>query len=193
MKVGDFGVCVAPACGSPPPLAEACHGGIMHCHLGVEPPYLPASLPQSQAELRLFAGEEGRSKAADLLEWTDAKHGISAAGRGLADRRIPLLIAQPIIERSLGKAFAPSAANDGDVWVLSQEALGRFQPPADKLTVAVDELNKLKMRAEPTGRYSNPALRALAAVSGKAPSNCTTLTPSFSAVATLSSFELELT
>ena len=87
---------------APPPLAEAGHRGVVPGHLGVEPPDLPAGPAQAQAELGLLAGDQtarGSRRAARTALVPHQR--VAAAGLGLADRRVPLPVAEPVVDRGL--------------------------------------------------------------------------------------------
>src|SRR5258708_17589345 len=65
---------VAAAHLSLPILAEAGHGGVVHCHLGVQAPYAPPGGAQPHAKLRLFSRDERLAIAAGILERRGPHH-----------------------------------------------------------------------------------------------------------------------
>src|SRR5258708_26225612 len=92
---------VAAAHLSLPILAEAGHGGVVHCHLGVQAPYAPPGGAQPHAKLRLFSRDERLAIAAGILERRGPHHHVSATCAGFACRPIPFPFPQRVVERTL--------------------------------------------------------------------------------------------
>ena len=112
-----FGKGVATASGASPPLAEAGYGCIVERHLSLQTNDPPSLATQPYAELGFFACDETVAIATDGLQRGNPHHDIATASESIAWRSIPLPIAELIVDRSVGKAFAPPAEYGGNVFV----------------------------------------------------------------------------
>ena len=124
-----------------PPLAEAVDVGIVERHLGIDAPDRPAPASKPEAELGLFPRDERGVVAAHFVKRRDPHQRVAAAGLRLADGRIPFGIDQTIVDRRLGKAFAPAPTDHGRAGGRVEEVAGRFDPAGLNLAIAVDELD----------------------------------------------------
>jgi hypothetical protein len=106
---------------TPPPLGETRHGGIMQCHLGVQPPNVPASSTQANAQFRLLAREDILTITADGRERVRAHHYIASTRPRLAQRSFPLSVPHPIIDRSVGVSLTPPSAYGDDMRMCVEE------------------------------------------------------------------------
>src|SRR3989442_15637363 len=97
---------MATAHGATPPLAEAGHRSVVPRHVVGDAPYARAARADTQAQLGLLAGDQAFAKAADSGEHVTAHHCDAATRISLADRAIPLHVAQAVVNRSLRKALA---------------------------------------------------------------------------------------
>src|SRR5882672_1926986 len=141
-------VSVAPPDVPLPPLAEAGHVGVVQRHLRVHAQDLPPFLSQADAELGLLSRDQVRRESADLLEGRDAHLGVAAAGLRRAHRRVPLHVAKPVVDRRPGAALAAAAADDAQLRIRRQLALGPLHPGRRDLAVAVGELHELHPRVQ---------------------------------------------
>src|SRR5690348_12186421 len=121
VQAGYFGPSIAASYRAHPPLAKAQHRGIVSRHLVVDPPDLPAAIAQPEAELRLLSRHELRLKSSEFGEGARPHERVSATARDFANWRVPLDLAQPIINRSIRVLLAPPSTNDGDVCALRDE------------------------------------------------------------------------
>jgi colanic acid/amylovoran biosynthesis glycosyltransferase len=145
MSGGSFGVGVARADGAPPPLSKPSHGRVVKGHLGVDPEHLPAALTHAQAEIRLLAGDQIGVVPPHLLDGGDAHEGVAAAGIRVAHGRVPLHVAEAVVDRRLGVALATPATHDGELRIGEELSLGRLQPAIRDDAIAVDELDQLQL------------------------------------------------
>ena len=101
---------------------------------------------QARAQLRLLAGDEVGAEAARGRERVDAHHRDAAAGARLAARRVPLDVAEQVVDRALGMLLAQAAAHGGDILMLRKERGRALEPARGELAVAVEELHVVELR-----------------------------------------------
>jgi hypothetical protein len=104
--------------------------------------------PHAPAEVRFLAADQARIEAPDLLECLRPHQRIAAAGLRLSDRRVPLDVAQPVVDRRVAEALAPAAADDDRVGSRRQRLHPRLDPARLQLAVPVDELHEPELRPE---------------------------------------------
>src|SRR6266566_9982467 len=109
MQVGTTRKSITTADASPPPLVKARHRRIVARHLKVQTEKLPVRHPQPESQLRIFARNDVVAISADCLKRGDPHHHVSAKCLGLPNWRIPLKVAQPVVNRMVRIAFASSA------------------------------------------------------------------------------------
>src|SRR5262245_36274235 len=102
---------VAAAEGSPPPLLKVGHVSIVHRHVSIDAPDLPAALPQAQAKFVILGGQNLRIEAAHLLYDVSPYHGNAAAGVGLAHRPVPFDVAEQVVDRFVRVPLTAAAAD----------------------------------------------------------------------------------
>src|SRR5439155_22372368 len=139
----SLGVGISASLGPPPPLPEPAHPGVVKGHLRGYPDDRPAPPAQAQTDLVVLGSEHRGIEAADLLECLLAHHRDAAAGSDLADRPIPLDVADPVVDRRLGRALAQAAGDGCRAWILSQLPHRSGDPALADLAVAIDELDEL--------------------------------------------------
>src|SRR5262245_14174809 len=99
VQIGPLREGIAAANRAPPPLAKACHCGVVHCHFRVEPPDAPARCTHADAQLRFFARDQVITEAANGSDRLRAHYRDSAACTHLSRRSIPLLVTEPAVDR----------------------------------------------------------------------------------------------
>ena len=144
MQVSTFGKGMARALAAAPPLPEPRQRRIVPRHLGVEPPDFPSRLPQPDAQLRLFSGDQGVIVPAYVLQRLKPHQRIAATGLRLTHRRIPFRVDQGIIDRRLRETLPPPAADDGDIRAVLQKLPRGRQPSVPQHTVPVKELDEAR-------------------------------------------------
>ena len=162
-------------------------------HLGVESPDLPACLTQAQAELGLFSGDHALAEAVHGHERVDPGEEVASAGEGLADGRIPLDVAEQVVDALLRVPLATPSRRDRRLRRLVERGGGPIEPRGVELAVPVDELDVGGRGALGSGGEARPALRARAAVKGTEVSRSTSSAPSSIARSRLPSVEPEST
>ena len=113
----------------------------MQRHVVAEPPDTPTSGTQPHAQFRLLTCDQVLAEATDLCERICAHHRNATTRTDLPGWTIPLAIAQPVVNRSLGVAFVQASSDCGNIRVLIEKAHCLFDPTIDKLAISIDELH----------------------------------------------------
>src|SRR5262245_58294758 len=98
--------CIAIPDSAPPPLTKSRHGRIVQSHFSVEPPDAPARCAQAYGQFGFLAGDQIIAETPYCLKRTHTNHHNSAKRARLTSGPIPFLVAQPIVDRSIGVALA---------------------------------------------------------------------------------------
>src|ERR1700694_1359705 len=94
MEPGNFGKRMSAPHRANPPLTKSRHSSVMLCHLSIKSPDFPPSFAQPHAELWCSAANQLRPEPAYRLERLHTHQGVSTAGRGFTDGRIPLEVTE---------------------------------------------------------------------------------------------------
>lgn len=127
---------------SPPPLPPAHDSRIVQCHFPVEPVNTPAHTSQSQAHFGLFASDQAVPVAVDLRQCFGAHECISTATQGVPCRGVPLKVAHPVVNGSIGVALATATAYHCAIGLGNEIGTRCINPSRHDLTVAVGELHE---------------------------------------------------
>jgi hypothetical protein len=118
----------------------------MQGHFGVQAIDPPTRCTQPHAKLWLFAGDQVVAEPSHRNERVDSHHCVTAACARLPNLYVPLLVAQPVVNRPLRISFAPTPERCGNVAVGVEKGQGSLGPRIYQFTIAIDELDKRKMR-----------------------------------------------
>ena len=113
----------------------------MFRHRRINTPDLPTRRAHACRHFRLLARAKGRPIAAYLIEGLNSHQSVAAAFGRFADRRIPFLITQSVIDRSVRKRFEAPPADHGDLWMLAQKGESRIDPARLEDAIAIEELH----------------------------------------------------
>ena len=137
------------------------------------------------------AGDDALVVAAHGGHRVDAHQRVAAAGLCPADRRVPFPVAEPVVDRGLGKTLPAAPADDGGARVRVEKARPRRSIQAAS-TAQSPSTNWTYSGAAPSASAARPALRARAAVNGRSRASSTTSAPRRRAAAALPSVDPEV-
>ena len=169
------------------------HRRIVQRHLVAKPPNPPVRLAKPDTQLVFFGGNHVLTIAAHALQRRGAYHHVAGKGADLASGAIPLFVAQPVVDRSIGMSLAEPAAYGGGVRLGDRERRRRRQAIRLQARSRRPRTGRRRRSGMIVSRRAKPALRARAAVKGMLRSSSTTSAPSSRAACTDPSVELELT
>jgi len=132
------------------------HAGIVQRHLRVDTPDLPPLEAKPQAEVGLLPRDQIVAIAIDRAQGLDPEQHVATAGLHKADRHVPLVIAQRIVEARLREALAAAAEHGAKRRLGVQRRLSLRQPVRIELAIANHELDvaeprMLREQAPPAG------------------------------------------
>ena len=131
---------------APPPLAKARHACVVARHLLRQADHPPARLAQPLAKLVILGGDHMRIEPARLAIGAAAHHHVTAAGRNLARRAVPFVIAKRVIDRRVGGHLGPPAGDEAKARIVPQGGQPRLDPALDHRAIAIDELHAFGWR-----------------------------------------------
>ena len=120
----------------------------MQRHLLVESTDLPPRVTQPDAELGFLAGDQCGIKPVDAGKGCGTHYGVTATGRAVANRSVPLEVAEIVVDGGVREAFAPPPASHRVVLVRGKKLFGCRQPIGDDLAVSIDEHDELHVGHE---------------------------------------------
>ena len=98
MQGRTFGKGMPRALAAPPPLPEPRDVRVMQRHFHRQPANAPPGCPQTDAHLGLLSGNQRFAETPDGGDRIMANQHVAAHGAGVADRRVPFQVAQPVID-----------------------------------------------------------------------------------------------
>ncbi len=146
MQRRAFGKRMPATLSSLPPLTKARKRRVVQGHLDRHTPHPPTRLAQSHTEFRLFTGDHVSTKTTHCRQRRRAHHSIAPARSHIARWRVPLDVAQPVVQRVLGMPLAPATAYDRNIRVIPEAGQCRGRKARFHLTVAIDEEHGLQLR-----------------------------------------------
>jgi hypothetical protein len=126
---------------TPPPLTKARHGCVVHSHFSVQAPDAPPGSAKSDAQLRIFGGNQISSKGTHLLESVGTHQRITSAALGLSDRGIPLDVAEHVVNRSCRIELPTSATNNRYIAVSVKKGRRLVDPVSHNFAITIDKLD----------------------------------------------------
>ena len=128
----------------------------MKRHFRVHPLDPPSRLPEPQAKIGFLACDEIVRIAACLDKRLHTKERISAAMQGSPNRDIPLVIADAIVDASLGKALSAPPEHGCQLAARAERFDRGRKPIFVYFAIAIDELYETQIpvdleQVEPTG------------------------------------------
>src|SRR5581483_6692951 len=109
------------------------------------PSQTPAALAQTHRQFRVLPSDHGFIVEVHLPQCRYSEQGHSPAAGGVADRNVPFIITQSVIDRQIGKSLAQSAENRCNLRVRTQHCQTLLDPTGSDLTISVHHLHELEL------------------------------------------------
>ena len=116
----------------------------MQGHFRVDAPDLAARTAQAQTQVRLLTRDQAGPVAALRLHRGKKHKRIAAAGQRQPQGRVPFQIRQPIVNRCLGKALAPPAADHHRAWTDGESGARSGDPARRNRAIAIHKLHEFR-------------------------------------------------
>src|ERR1700677_3292294 len=108
MEKRHLAIAVTRSAGSIPPLAKTGDGRIVQSHFGIDSAQPPATLAHAHRHLGILTGNHRWIVEIDLAKRPPPKQRVPATPWRLADRHIPLIVTQRVVDRALRIALTVS-------------------------------------------------------------------------------------
>ncbi len=120
----------------------------MNGHRRIQMPNRPSGATQSNAEFRLFTGNQGTVVATHDLQGSRSQQYIATETTRFAGWRAPAQVTKAVVDRAFGITLAPGAADGHDLRMGVKKSRARRHPRGIHLAVTVDKKHKLDKRKD---------------------------------------------